>query len=440
MLRELAREGVAAVLPTATLKVRNHDCNFRFRPDSDFWYLTGFAEPGATLVLLPGLPDAADEAHRSPRTILFLRERDPLQETWNGRRLGTEAAPAALGLDEARNVDELWESLPDLLAGYGRVLYRTGIDEERDRAMLGVIDHLRKRSRTGTPPLAELVDPTTVVHELRLFKSEAELECMRRAASVTEEAHLAAMASAAPGVGEQEIDALIEYTVRRRGCTGMAYTNIVAGGDNACILHYIENDQPLADGDLLLIDAGAEHEFYAADVTRTFPVNGVFSDDQRALYEVVLDAQLAAIEQVRPGVRFDRAHEVATERLVAGMLRLGLLKGDAETILSEGTYERFYMHRTGHWIGLDVHDCGAYTDKGGSRTLEPGMVTTVEPGIYVALDDETVEARWRGIGVRIEDDVLVTADGCEVLTAAIPKTVEEIEAACAGRSLDAIRS
>ena len=220
----------------------------------------------------------------------------------------------------------------------------------------------------------------------------------------------------------------------------MAYTNIVAGGDNACILHYIENDQPLADGDLLLIDAGAEHEFYAADVTRTFPVNGVFSDDQRALYEVVLDAQLAAIEQVRPGVRFDRAHEVATERLVAGMLRLGLLKGDAETIISEGTYQRFYMHRTGHWLGLDVHDCGAYTDEGGSRTLAPGMVTTVEPGIYVALDDETVEARWRGIGVRIEDDVLVTADGCEVLTAAIPKTVEEIEAACAGRSLDAIRS
>ena len=226
MLRELAREGVAAVLPTATLKVRNHDCTFRFRPDSDFWYLTGFAEPGATLVLLPGLPDAEDEAHRSPRTILFLRERDPLQETWNGRRLGTEAAPAALGVDEARNVDELWETLPNLLAGYGRVLYRTGIDEERDRSMLKVIDRLRQRSRTGTPPLAELVDPTTVVHELRLFKNEAELECMRRAASVTEEAHLAAMASAAPGVdgvtwkayGENLEDNLQELSSRlRRG-------------------------------------------------------------------------------------------------------------------------------------------------------------------------------------------------------------------------------
>ena len=239
MLRELAREGVAAVLPTATLKVRNHDCTFRFRPDSDFWYLTGFAEPGATLVLLPGLPDAEDEAHRSPRTILFLRERDPLQETWNGRRLGTEAAPAALGVDEARNVDELWETLPNLLAGYGRVLYRTGIDEERDRSMLKVIDRLRQRSRTGTPPLAELVDPTTVVHELRLFKNEAELECMRRAASVTEEAHLAAMASAAPGVGEQEIDALIEQLqpahLQRVDEDGEIRWRVVGAGDSRSV-------------------------------------------------------------------------------------------------------------------------------------------------------------------------------------------------------------
>ncbi|MAF64682.1 MAG: Xaa-Pro aminopeptidase [Planctomycetes bacterium] len=441
LLDELAREGAAAVMPTATLKVRNHDSTYRFRPDSDFWYLTGFAEPEATLVLLGGLPAAEDEARREPRSILFLRERNPEQETWTGRRLGTEAAPAELHVDEARDADGLWKALPDLLAGYERVHYRTGLDEERDREMLGVIDSLRQRSRTGTPPVAELVDPATLVHELRLFKSLAELDCMRRAASVTGEAHLAAMRAAAAGVGEQELDALIEYTVRRRGCTGMAYTNIVAGGANACILHYIENDQPLADGDLLLIDAGAEHQFYAADVTRTFPVNGVFTDEQRALYEVVLEAQLAGIDEVRPGVRFDRAHEVATERLVAGLLRLGLLQGDAEQLISDGEHRRFFMHRTGHWLGLDVHDCGAYADEeGDSRLLEPGMVTTVEPGLYVAPDDETVEEHWRGIGVRIEDNVLVTAEGNEVLTADIPKTVENVEAACAGRDLDAVPS
>ncbi|MDP6538275.1 MAG: aminopeptidase P N-terminal domain-containing protein [Planctomycetota bacterium] len=441
LIAELAREGAAAVLPTATLKVRNHDSTYRFRPDSDFWYLTGFAEPEAILVLLGGLPDAEDEDLRAPRSVLFLRERDPEQETWTGRRLGIEAAPEALGVDEARDTAELWESLPDLLAGYARVHYRTGLDERRDREMLRVVDRLRGRARTGSPPVAELVDPATLVHELRLFKSPEELERMRRAACVTREAHLAAMEATAPGVGEEEIDALIEYTFLRRGCTGAAYTNIVAGGANACILHYVENDQPLADGELLLIDAGAEHEYYAADVTRTFPVNGTFSEEQRALYEVVLDAQLAAIAEVRPGVPFDRAHEVATERLVAGLLRLGLLEGEPQAIIAEGAHRRFYMHRTGHWLGLDVHDCGAYSDEGGaSRALAPGMVTTIEPGLYIAPDDETVEARWRGIGVRIEDDVLVTAEGAEVLTADIPKTVEEIEAACAGSHLDAVRS
>ncbi|MBL8857754.1 MAG: aminopeptidase P N-terminal domain-containing protein [Planctomycetes bacterium] len=434
-LEVLRERRAAAVIPTATHKVRNHDCEYRFRPDSDFWYLTGFDEPDAVLVLVPAL---ATTKSQGPRTILYLREKDREREIWTGRRLGVAAAPAALAVDEARPIEKLWDDLPQLLKNVERIVWRTGPDEARDREMLHVISKLRASAKGPVVPPLELLDPAPLLHELRLMKSPAEIEVMRRAARITKEAHIQAMRRAQPDLNEREIDALVEAIFRSQGGTGCAYTNIVAGGANACILHYVENNQALRDGDLLLIDAGCEFDYYASDVTRTFPVNGRFSAEQRALYDVVLDAQLAAVAHVKPGVTFNSVHELALQRLVAGLVKLGLLEGPVETALEKETYKRFYMHRTSHWLGLDVHDCGAYVIDGSSRALEAGMVLTVEPGLYVAADDETVEARWRGIGIRIEDDVLVTATGHDVLTAGIPKHVDEVEAACQGRALQSV--
>ena len=422
----LAQRGAAAIVPTASAKIRNHDSEYRFRPDSDFWYLTGFGEAESVLVLLPGSPAAA-----APRSVLFLREKKRDEEVWTGLRLGLDAAPAALGVDAAHPISELWSRLPKLLEGYERVVYRRGLDETRDRNVHGVLAKLRAQVRSELPLPMELIDPALLLHELRLFKTGEELGLMRRAAAITTEAHVAAMRETRPGMRENEIDALLTYTFLRRGASGAAYGNIVAGGANACILHYHENDRELKDGDLLLIDAGAEFECYASDVTRTFPINGRFSPEQRALYEVVLAAQLAAIEHVQPGHGFQSVHEVAVRVLCEGLAALGLLHGDVEELRRGEAYKRFYMHRTGHWLGLDVHDCGAYVVGGASRTMQPGQVLTVEPGLYVAPDDEQVEPRWRGIGIRIEDDLLVTATGHEVLTREIPKSVEDVERACA---------
>jgi Xaa-Pro aminopeptidase len=429
LLELLTDEDTAGVVFTGKAPIRNNDCEYRFRPGSDFWWLTGFVEPDCVLVLLPGR-DGEDG-----RTVLFLRERVKAEEIWTGRRLGVEAAPAALGVDEAYPITELWRKLPDLLTGQDRVMYRSGEDEDRDRRMLQLAASLRRRVRNGVAAPLEWVDPTELLHELRLHKSEGELAAMRSAAAITAEAHTAAMAQTAPGVGEHEIDALIDYTFRRRGSTGQAYSNIVAGGANACVLHYVENDQPLEDGDLLLIDAGAEWEFYASDVTRTFPVNGTFTAEQRALYEVVLGAQKAAVEAIEPGVTFASIHDVAVEHVTRGLVDLGLVEGPVDKAIEDERYKPFYMHKTGHWLGLDVHDCGLYHVAGSSRVLEPGMVLTVEPGIYVDPDDDAIEARWRGIGIRIEDDIVVTADGHENLTASIPKEVDEVEAACRGAEL-----
>ena len=438
-LELLRARRAAGVFPTATHKIRNHDAEYRFRPDSDFWWLTGFAEPDAVLVLLPGLDgpgsNATNGQNARPRSILFLRDTDREREIWSGRRLGVAAAPAKLGFDEARPIEKLWTDLPELLRNHESIVWRTGLDEARDRNMLATVAKLRAAARGLVVPPLELLDTAAFTHELRLFKTDAEIATMRAAAAITREAHVLAMKKAKAGVRENEIEAAIEHVFRSRGGTGAAYTSIVAGGANACILHYVENDQELRAGDLLLIDAGAEKDYYASDVTRTFPVDGRFSAEQRALYDVVLEAQLAAIDHVRPGVSFASVHEVALAKLVAGLVRLGLLGGPVEKELAGEGYKRFYMHRTSHWLGLDVHDCGAYVADGRSRTLEPGMVLTVEPGLYVAEDDESVDARWRGIGIRIEDDVLVTASGREVLTEGIPKSVDDVEAACAGRAL-----
>jgi Xaa-Pro aminopeptidase len=424
-LRELEARGAAALVPTARAKLRNHDSEYRFRPDSDFWWLTGFDEPEAALVLLPPLGD------RGARSVLFLRDREREKEVWTGRRLGVVAAPARLGVEEAYPIGELATRLPKLLAGYRRLCYRAGCDEERDREVLALLARLRAQSRAPLPPPQELVDPAAVLHELRLFKDEQELAAMRRAAAITAEAHLAAMRATRPGAREHEIEALIEYEFRRRGSTGPAYGTIVVGGANACVLHYVRNDAELAAGELLLVDAGAEWEYYASDVTRTHPVGGRFDPERRALYEVVLRAQRAALELARPGEAFDALHRRAVETLVEGLCGLGLLPEEPRRCLETESYKRFYMHRTSHWLGLDVHDAGAYVVGGASRKLEPGMVLTVEPGLYVAEDEESVEPRWRGIGVRIEDDVLITAGGHEVLTAAVPKEPDEVERACA---------
>lgn len=429
-LEVLAREGAAAVVASGAPRVRNHDSEHRFRPASDFWYLTGFDEPEAVLVLAP---------RADARATLFLRPKDREQEVWSGRRLGVEGAVERLGVDEAFPIDELAKRLPGLLAGHESVVYRLGEDEERDAQLLAAQRACqRRRSREGARAPLAWVDPSRWLHELRLVKSAAELEVMRRAAAVSVEAHRLAMRAAAPGRNECEVDALLGYTFRRHGCTGAAYESIVAGGANACILHYTRNDQPLCAGELLLVDAGAERDYYASDVTRTFPVDGRFTPEQRALYEVVLDAQRQAILAVRPGARFVDPHRVATRRLAAGLLELGLLQGSLDEVCESEAHVRFTIHRTSHWLGLDVHDCGAYFAEGASRRLEPGMVLTVEPGLYVAPDDTTVEPRWRGIGIRIEDDVAVTADGREVLTAALPTEADEVEAVCQDAVLEPV--
>jgi len=430
LAQRLAARRAAGLFFTAAHKVRNHDSEYRFRPESDFWWLTGFSEPESALVLLPPL-----ESTGKARSILYLREKDREREVWSGRRLGVAAAPAALRVDEARPIERLWDELPALLKNYQHIVTRTGLEPERDRQVLELLTKLRWAARGMVVPPLELLDVAPFTHELRLYKTPAELAHMRQAAAVSRAAHTAAMRECRPGLHEYELEALLDYQFKKSGSTGAAYTHIVAGGANACILHYVENSAALRDGALLLIDAGAEWQYYASDVTRTFPVNGRFSPEQRALYELVLDAQLAAIAHVRPGVSFVSVHERALRVLVEGFVRLGLLAGKPEELIAAESYRRFYMHRTSHWLGLDVHDCGAYVVDGASRTLEPNMVLTVEPGCYVSEDDDSVPERWRGVGIRIEDDVLVTAAGHEVLTAGIPKSVEELEAVCQGRAL-----
>ncbi len=421
-LEVLSARGAAALLLSARPKLRNADTEHRYRPDSDLWRLTGLGEPHCALLLLPA------SNGRAARSVLFLRERNAEQELWSGRRLGVERAPELLRVDEARPIEGLWSDLPGLLEGCARLCYRTGVDAQSDAAVLEVLARLRSKTRSNATLPHELLDTAPVLHELRLSKDQAELRAMSRAAEITCAAHASAMRSARPGMREFELEALIEYEFRRRGADAPAYGTIVAGGANACILHYVDNRDELRDGQLLLIDAGAEFEHYAADVTRTFPVGERFSAPQRELYELVLRAQLAAIDSARAGRRFDEPHATAVRVLVEGLCELGLLRDSVPAALESGAYKRFYMHRTSHWLGLDVHDAGSYVREGASRELAPGMVLTIEPGLYVAEDDREVDERWRGIGIRIEDDVLVTDAGPQVLTAAAPKAPDEIEA------------
>jgi len=415
-----AMSGGAAILPTGGEKVRNRDAHYPFRPDSDFWYLTAFAEADAVAVLRP---DADEE-----RFVLFVRPKDPLAETWTGRRAGIEGAKESYGADAAYPIESIDTELPRLLRGAARLYYSTGNNADRDRKILGWAHSMYTQTRDGVTGPVEIVEPGTLLHELRLRKSDEELSVMRHAAAITDDAHRAAMAGLREGMHEYEIEALVNATFRSAGGWGPGYASICAAGENATVLHYTTNAMKVGKDELMLLDAGCEVDGYTADVTRCFPASGRFTDAQRELYEVVLAAQIAGCEQAAPGNGFHSVHDVTTARLIEGMIDIGMLTGSVEEALESESYKRWYMHRSGHWLGLDVHDVGSYYSNGGSRPLEPGMVLTVEPGIYVSGDDSEAPERFRGLGIRIEDDVLVTADGHENLTAAIPKSIDEVEA------------
>jgi Xaa-Pro aminopeptidase len=412
--------GGVAVIPSAPIAVRSNDVEYPYRQDNDFYYLTGFAEPESVAVFAPGNKDG--------EYILFVRPRDRERETWTGKRAGLEGAVADFGADRAYKIDELDRVLPEILSHVESIYYPLGNNEPMNQRMVGWLRQcqtMRPRSGSGAN---SLLDPREILHEMRLFKSPQEMALMRRAIAISNLAHQRAMREARGGKNEWTVEAAIDYAFRSEGAAGPSYPSIVASGPNATILHYINNDREMRKGELLLIDAGCEYDFYASDITRTFPIGARFSPVQRDLYQLVLDAQLKGIEIVKPGVNIDEVHEVALKVLVEGMRSLKMLSGSTEEIIANGTYRRFYMHRTSHWLGMDVHDVGNYRKEGKPRLLEPNMVLTCEPGIYIAPDDEDAPAEMRGIGIRIEDDVLVTPDGYEVLSAAVPKQIPEVEA------------
>jgi Xaa-Pro aminopeptidase len=423
-LMRMAGDDAILILPAAPPRIRSKDTHYSYRQDSDFWYLTGFDEPDAVLVLVPG------RAHGE--TLLFCRERDPDREAWDGPRAGTEGAVAEFGFDDAYPITDLDDILPGLLEGRSRVYYHFGRDTEFDLKLIGWLNRVRAQIKQGAQPPHEFLELGHYLHELRLFKSRDEIRLMKRAAQIAADAHVAAMRATHPGLHEYEVEAAILHHFRRHDAQP-AYESIVGGGANACVLHYIANKSVLRDGDLLLIDAGAEYRNYASDITRTFPVNGRYSKEQRAIYQLVLDAQHAAMKKARPGSTWIAGHDAAVATLTEGLLKLGLLKGTLEKNLESGDYKRFYMHKTGHWLGLDVHDVGEYRIDGEFRELEPDMLFTIEPGLYIAPGSKGVPAKWQGIGVRIEDDVLITKEGHEVITGGVPKEIDEVEELLAAR-------
>lgn len=412
-------ENSVAIIPGSLEATRSNDTHYRYRQSSDFFYLTGFDEPESIAVIAPS---------REKRFTLFVRPRDPEREIWDGRRAGTEGAREKFGADEAFPIEEFKEQLSDILNDAATLYYRIGDrNPELDQTIINQIARMRSMGRRGVTPPEAIVDPGSILHEMRLIKSEEEIALMQRAADIASEAHRRAMQEARPGLKEYEIEALIEYHFRRSGASAPAYSSIVGGGANATILHYINNDAELRDGDLLLIDAGAEFQGYASDITRTFPVGGRFTEAQRDIYELVLKAQTDCIEMTAPGVTMDELHGRSVEILTEGMVRLGLLRGEVAKLIEEEKYKQFYMHRLGHFLGMDVHDVGRYQIQGQARPLSPGMVITIEPGIYIAPDTREIPEKYLGIGVRIEDDVLVTETGHRVLTDKAPKEVREIE-------------
>ena len=417
-LMRMMGKGAIAVLPASPARVRNRDSEYFYRQDSDFHYLTGFNEPEAVAVLVPGRPNG--------EFLLFCREHDPAREIWDGRRAGTEGAVADYGADDAFPISDIDEILPGIIEQCERVYYSIGAHPDFDRRLIGWVSVLRERGslRSHTPD--EFIGLDHLLHDLRLFKSRAEISALRKAAKIAVKAHKRAMGVCRPGVYEYELEAEYHHEFRRHG-TRMSYLPIVGSGENACTLHYIENDRQIEDGDLVLVDIGCEYDYYASDVTRTFPANGRFSDEQRAIYEIVLDAHAAALEYVAPGYHWNEPHEAAVKSVTRGLRSIGLLEGRLPTLIRDGAYRRFFMHRTGHWIGMDVHDVGDYKVGNEWRVIEPGMARTVEPGIYIPPGSKGVPKKWWGIGVRIEEDVVVTRDEPDILTGGLPTDPDEIE-------------
>jgi len=416
-LMRMMGDGAIAILPAAPQHIRNRDAEYPYRQDSDFHYLSGFPEPEAVIVLTPG--------RKHGEYILFCRERDPLMETWNGRRAGPEGACELYGADDAFPIGDIDDILPGLLEHRERVYYTMGFSTEFDQRVMGWVNQIRLKVRAGSRTPDEFISLEHLLHDMRLYKSPAELKALRSAMAISATAHQRAMRMCRPGLMEYEVEAEYLHEFRKHGAVP-AYSPIVGGGANGCILHYVENNMALNDGELLLIDAGAEVECYAADITRTFPVNGTFSKPQRAIYEVVLAAQQAAIAKIKPGNHWNDPHDAALRVLTEGLVELGLLKGKVRQLIKDQEYRRFYMHRTGHWLGMDVHDVGAYKLEDNWRALQPGMAFTVEPGCYIRPADDVPQNLWN-IGIRIEDNVVITEQGCEVLTEAAPKTVAAIE-------------
>ena len=415
-------DGVA-IFCASPESIRNDDVHHDYRQDSDLYYLTGFEEPECVLILV-AQPGAV---HRS---ILFLRERDPQREIWDGYRLGVDDAPSTLGIDEARSITGLDEQLTNILVGARHIYYDLGRqDREANDALVVSALTKAKRSKRRDNVVPETIrDAAPYLHEMRLVKADAEIEIMREAAALTSLGHQRAMAVTRPGLREYQVEAAMEYEWRVRGAARNAYPSIVGSGPNACVLHYRAGERVMGDHELVLVDAGCEKGYYASDVTRTWPVSGKFTPEQRELYDIVLEAELACIDHCKVGETLDGIHHVALRTLIKGLLKLGFLSGTVEEIIADESYRRYYMHRTSHWIGMDVHDVGDYQVDGQPRQLKAGMVLTVEPGLYIPVDDDSVPEAYRGIGIRIEDDVVVGVEGPEVLTASIPKQPDEIEA------------
>jgi Xaa-Pro aminopeptidase len=408
-----------AILPTASVYIRNRDVEFPFRPDSDFFYLTAYPEPEAVAVLIP---DRAEGEF-----ILFCRESDEEMETWHGRRAGLDGALKIYGADDAFPIEDMDDILPGLIEGHERIFYNMGNDQNFDQRVLGWVKQIRGKARAGVVAPDEFISLNHFLHDMRLYKSQHEIKLMRQAAKISSGAHKRVMQYCKPGMHEYQLEAELVHEFMQNGAQAAAYPSIVGSGENGCILHYTENRDEIDDGDLLLIDAGAEYHGYASDITRTFPASGKFSTAQRQAYDLVLAAQLAAIEQVKPGNHWNDPHDAAVRVLTEGMIELGILKGDVDELINDHTYTKYYMHRTGHWIGMDVHDVGDYKLDSEWRMLEPGMVLTVEPGLYMPAGTKGLPKKWWNIGIRIEDDVLVTKEGNEVLSKDAPKTAKEIE-------------
>ncbi|MFI3123526.1 MAG: Xaa-Pro aminopeptidase [Methylococcales bacterium] len=420
LLMQRVGKGNIALISSADVRIRNRDVDYPFRQDSDFYYLTGFNEPDALAVFIPG--------REQGEYILFCREFDKKKALWEGAHSGLEGATKHYAADDSFPIDDVDEILSGMLENQNKVFYPMGRDSDLDHSLQAWIKHIRSQSRSGVVAPAEIASIEPILHEMRLFKSSAELELMRRAANVTAQAHVKAMQLCKAGRYEYQIEADIVHHFMQAGLRAVAYPSIVAGGKNACVLHYTANSDKLKNGDLLLIDAGAECDHYAADITRTFPISGKFTEPQAQLYQLVLDAQLAAIEQLQPNTPWNAAHDASVEVMTKGLVKLGLLKGSVKKLIKDEKYKQFYMHRIGHWLGMDVHDVGDYKLNQEWRTLQAGMVLTVEPGLYISENCKTVDTKWRGIGIRIEDDVLITKTGHEILTDGVPKTIVDIEA------------